>query len=203
MKSNKIEIFMRFVSCFLLLVTLISCNSSSRKDSPKEPITEDRKPAYSKQKFPLIDSSAISKVVLYIADTTVLNPPEKINVFNASIGYAPSLLDSSGKPCVKPSQVIQITKAQKDSLVSIFNDYLQVPQDSTLGTNCEIFYTHVFVLYDRKGKITEQIHLCLGCSKLNYIHRGAFLQFLDDQKLLFSALLRNMRKVNAYLPPGR
>lgn len=194
---------MRLIYFFVLVVALISCNSPSRKDTPKEPVTEEHKPAYSKKKFPLIDSSAISKIVLYIADASVFNPPDKIDVFTSSVGYAPSLLDSAGKPCVKPSQVLLITKTQKDSLVNIFNEYLQVPQDSTLGTNCEIFYTHVFVLYDRKGKITEQVHLCLGCSKLNYIHRGAFLQFLDDQKSLFSALLRNMRKVNAYLPPDR
>lgn len=194
---------MRLIYFILLVVALISCNSPSRNDTQKEPVTEEHKPAYSKRKFSLIDSSAISKIVLYIADASVFNPPDKIDVFTSSIGYAPSLLDSSGKPCVKPSQVLLITKAQKDSLVNIFNDYLQVPQDSTLGTNCEIYYTHVFVLYDRKGKITEQIHLCLGCSKLNYIYRGAFLQFLDDQKSLFSALLRNMRKVNAYLPPDR
>jgi hypothetical protein len=194
---------MRLVFCFLLAFTLLSCNSSSRNDVPEESIPEEHKPAYSKRKFLLIDSSAISKIVLCIADTSVLNPPEKINVFSASIGDAPSLLDSSGKPCVKPSQVIQITKAQKNSLVSIFNAYLQVPQDSTLGTNCDIFYTHAFVLYDRKGRVTEQVHLCLGCSKLNYIYRGAFLQFLDEQKILFSALLRTMRSVNAYLPPGR
>lgn len=194
---------MKPVIYILFAVILISCNSSARKDSPKEPLAENYKPVYSKKKFPLIDSSVISKVVLYIADTSVFKPPEKVNVFSSNIGFGASLLDSSGKPCTKPSQVITVTGSQKDSMVQIFNDYLQVPQDSTLTTNCLIFYTHVFVLFDKKGKIREQVHLCLGCSKLNYIYRDAFIQFLDAQKPLFSALLRNMRNLNAYLPPER
>lgn len=192
---------MKPVIYFLLAIALVSCNTSSRKNTPKEPLDGEYKPVYSKIKFPLIDSSEITKVVLYIADTSIFKPPEKINVFSCYVGFGSSLLDSSGKPCAKPSQVITVTGAQKDSLVQLFNDYLQVPQDSTLTTNCLIFYTHVFVLYNKKGKISEQIHLCLGCSKLNYIYRGAFIQFLKVQKILFSSLLQIMRNVNAYLPP--
>lgn len=109
---------------FILIVLLFSCNTSPAKNSSPAPFTEEHKPAYSKRKYPLIDSAEISKIVLYVADTSIINPPEKINVFTAGIGTAPSLLDSLGKPCVKPSQTIQIKAAQKDTLIDILNKYL-------------------------------------------------------------------------------
>jgi hypothetical protein len=187
----------------VLLIFHFCCNVPVKKEETQVHAIEEPKPAYRKNSYAPIVSSDISKIILYTADTSILNPPEKINVFSASIGTAPSLLDSSGKPCVKPSQTLLLKDVQKDSLIDIFNKFLLVPQDTTLGSNCLIFYTHVFVLYDLKGKIVEQIHLCLGCTKLNYIHRGAFLQFIDQERSLFSALLRRLKIVNAYLPADR
>lgn len=189
---------MKFVNLIFFITLISACKTSAKKDQ------NDEQPVrlLTKRQYPIIDTAEIEKIVLYVADTSIIDPSRKELPLLANIGNAGSIVDSSGKPVISPSQGLGIIKQAKDSLIRIFNHYLQSPQDSLLTTNCATFYTHVFILYDKGGKIREQIHMCLDCSKLNFIYRGAYLEFIDEQKDLFQGLITSIRNLDAFVPEG-
>ena len=175
---------------------VVSCTIPHKKTNEGNP-TENN---LSQRKYQPIDKRDITKIILLIADTSIIDPSHKELPPLIQIGSGAGFVDSSARPILKPTQEIILENSAKDTFLDIFNNYLKVPQDTTVGTSCFILYRHVFILYDAQGRISEQINLCLDCTKLDFLRRGAFIQFLDNNRSLFSLLIQNLKLTNAYVP---
>lgn len=183
---------------FILLIPVlwVSCLLPKPDPEAKQPeydILEDRV-------YPLFDPDQISKIVLLIADSSVIDPAHKELPPLARIGSGGSIVDSAGKLAVTPTQQLTIDRGQRDTILAIFNEYLFVPQYKGRDTRCTVLYTHVFQIFDLNGKIAEQVHLCLGCGRLDYIVRGACTKFIEDEPELYQRLIANLRAMGAFLP---
>ena len=176
---------------FVIPLIAISCKTATNDATRKNENTK---------RYRHIDKLNISKMELLVADTSIIDPVKKEPPPLVRIGDGFGFVDSTGKPVFEPTQKIIFNPYATDSLVDIFNIYLHIPQDTTISTNCSILYRHVFILYDTTGKINEQINLCLDCTKLDYLKRGAIIQFLDNNEVLFSRLIKNLKSSGAYIP---
>lgn len=173
------KIFILF-STFLL--TAISCRTTS-------------------ESIKYIDKSAISRIELLIADTSIIDLPSKQLTKLIDIGEGQSFVDSSGNPFYKPSQIITFTNAAKDSLVDIFNSFLDLSQQELEPTTCIILYNHVFILYDTKNVIVEQIDLAFDCPiQFNYLHRGKIVKVIDDNSVLMTGFIKKLKLANVFIP---
>ena len=103
---------------FTLSLTIVNCASNSKKNVNK---------TFSKVIRQTIDTNAISKIELLIADTSIIDLPSKQLTQLIEIGEGESFVDSSGKPFYPPSQKIIFNGSSKDSLMEIFNSYLYMP----------------------------------------------------------------------------
>lgn len=176
---------------------LISCSGSNTEPNDDTTFGQNN---LSKRKYQLIEKDSIDKIVLLIADTSIIDPPNKELPDMLRIHSGSGFVDSTGRPIFKPTQEIIIKGSTKDKFIGVFNSYLEIPQDTTIGTRCVVLYRHCFLLYDQKGKMSEQINLCLDCTKLDFLHRNAFIQFLDNRKMLFIDLIQNLNLTGAYVP---
>jgi hypothetical protein len=178
--------------CFLAVSTIVfSCKS--KPGGTEETII-------SKKTFPHIDNKRIAYIKLQIADTSLIDPLHKPLIGLARIGRGASFIDSTGRQTLNPTQTILFKGASKDSLLAVFNGYLDSPQDSLTETACMILYRHVFTIYDTVGKIDDRAYLCLDCTRFDFVKRNAYLKFLDKDAQLFSLLIKQLRKSGAYLP---
>jgi hypothetical protein len=142
-----------FIFFSAILLTLISCRTTI--NSAKH-----------------IDSSAISRIELLIADTSIVDLPSKQLTKLIAVGEGQSFVDSSGNPFHKPSQIITFINSDKDSLVSIFNSFLNSSQQDEDATTCITLYNHVFLLYDTKNTIAEQVDFAFDCPmQFDFLHR--------------------------------
>lgn len=161
-------------------MTFISCGTSDQK---------------------LIDKKVISKIDLLIADTSIIDLPSKQLTKLIDIGDGQSFVDSSGNPFCKPSQIITFKGSGKDSLINIFNSYLDSGQQKIVPTTCITLYNHVFILYDTKNRIEEQIDLAFNCPmRLNYLHRGVVVEPKDENSDSFRIFVNKLRLVGAFIP---
>jgi hypothetical protein len=180
-----------FIIFAFVLLTIMSCG------------THKTNPQASSVSIPVIfqlDKNSIDKIELLIADSSLIDPVHKELPTLARIGKGLSFLDSAGILTLKPTQRISFTQSEKNKLVDIFNNYLTIPQDTTLATACSILYRHVFVLQDSVGKNQEQIYLCLDCTNLDFIKNNAHVKFLDQSEALFRQLIMILRNGGAYVP---
>lgn len=149
----------------------------------------------------LINESNISKIELLIADTSIIDLPIKQLTKLCDIGAGQSFVDSSGNPFHTPSQIITFTNADKDSLVQIFNSFLDSLQDDAEPTTCITLYSHVFLLYSKKNNIEEQVDFAFDCPmQFNFLHRGKTLEVKDDYSELMTRFVKKMKLVNAFIP---
>ena len=177
---------------FFSIITLSSCSSQTR--APQEQANQ------STANYDSIIRTDISKIVLLIADTSIIDPANKELPPLIDLGVGATFVDSTGKALFKPTQEIIFRGSLKDTLVDIFNNYLNILQDDTLSTSCFRLYRHVFILYDSTGRINEQINLCFDCTTLDYWHRDAFIEFVDEYKTLFDKIVEILKNANAYVP---
>jgi hypothetical protein len=185
---------MKFV-IFILASLLIfsSCGTSNQKVIDKKSISNSIKH---------IDKNAISKIDLLIADTSIIDLPSKQPSKLIDIGEGnPSFVDSSGNPLCKPSQIITFKNFDKDSLINIFNSFLDSTQQNIAATTCITLYTHVFLLFDSTNKINEQIDFAFDCPmQFDYLHRGITFEVKNYKSELITAFINKLRSVNAFIP---
>lgn len=165
----------------------------------KASFTETSTTTFSYENVEPISKAAVSKIVLLIADTSVIDPSRGINPPMLKVRNEAGFVDSNGKPFLRPSQEIVFTDSTKDEFIEIFNSYLKVPQDTTIRLNCSVIYRHAFQLYDANGALLEQVHLCLSCAKLYFTGRKAFVQFLENENKLYAQLKERLKQSGAYL----
>jgi hypothetical protein len=180
-----------FIVFIFASLTIVSCGTNT---------TNLQVDNLSKTRYPALDKDNITKIELLIADSSIIDPLHKELPRLTPIGLGLSFIDSAGNQILVPTQKITVTGSEKNIWVDIFNNYLEVPQDTTIGTACDVSYRHVFILYNPLGKINEQIYLCLDCTKFDFIKRHAFLQFLDQKKILFDQLIKALKNRGAYVP---
>lgn len=165
----------------------------------KASFTELSTTTFSYENVEPISKAAVSKIVLLIADTSVIDPSRGINPPMLKVRNEAGFVDSNGKPFLAPTQEIIFTDSTKDELIAVFNSYLKVAQDTTIRSNCAVIYRHAFQLYDANGTLLEQVHLCLNCTKLYYTRRKAFVQFLENENKLYAQLKERLKQSGAYL----
>lgn len=169
-----------FFSFFLL--TVVSCSTTSYSDKH-------------------IDSSAISKIELLIADTSIIDLPSKQLTKLTDIGDGQSFVDSLGNPFCKPSQIITFTNSDKDSLISIFNLFLDSTQQNEETTSCITLYTHVFLLYNKKNEIAEQVDFAFACPmQFDFLYRGKAVRIVDANSELITKFVKQLKLANAFIP---
>jgi len=148
-----------------------------------------------------IDKNAISKIELLIADTSIIDLPLKQLTKLIDIGEGQSFVDSSGNPFYKPSQIITFTNSGKDSLVNIFNSFLDSSQQDAKPTTCITLYNHVFLLYDNKNNVEEQVDFAFDCPmQFDFLHRGKTVEVKDDYSELITRFVKQLKLVNAFIP---
>jgi hypothetical protein len=171
-----------FIFFSAILLTLISCRTTI--NSAKH-----------------IDSSAISRIELLIADTSIVDLPSKQLTKLIAVGEGQSFVDSSGNPFHKPSQIITFINSDKDSLVSIFNSFLNSSQQDEDATTCITLYNHVFLLYDTKNTIAEQVDFAFDCPmQFDFLHRGKTVAVKDYYSELMTRFVRQLKLKNAFIP---
>jgi len=149
-----------------------------------------------------INKNEISRIDLLIADTSIIDLPSKQLTRLIDIGDGQSFVDSFGNPFYKPSQIITFSKADKDDLINIFNSYLDSGLQKIEPTTCIVLYNHVFILYDNKNKIKEQIDFAFNCPiRFNYLHRGLVVEPKDENSNLLKTFVNKLKSVNAFIPP--
>jgi hypothetical protein len=182
--------FLIFISS--LLLTFISCGTSNQKTIDKKSIDNSIKH---------IDKNAVSKIDLLIAGTSIIDLPAKHLSKLIDIGDGQSFVDSSGNPLCKPSQIITFKNLDKDSLINIFNSFLDSLQQNTATKICITLYTHVFLLYDYDNKINGQIDFAFDCPmQFDYLHRGITFEVKDYKSKLITAFINKLKSVNAFIP---
>jgi hypothetical protein len=176
----------------ILLLAIVSCQTNTQKNNTKESTL------YSKKH---IDQDSISKIDLLIADTSIIDLPSKQLTKLIDIGGAQSFVDSFGNPLYKPSQVITFKNLDKDSLVNIFNTFLDSISQKNNPTTCITLYNHVFVLYDTKNKIKEQIDFAFDCPmRFDYLQRGLIIEPKNENSKLMTTLIDKLRSAGAFIP---
>lgn len=148
-----------------------------------------------------IDASDITKIELLIADTSIIDLPSKQLTKLIDIGEGQSFVDSSGNPLYKPSQIITFTSADKDSLVHIFNSFLDSLQPDIESTTCITLYNHVFLLYDKKNNIQEQVDFAFDCPmQFDFLHRGKIVTIKHGYSELMTRFVKKLKLVDAFIP---
>ena len=148
-----------------------------------------------------IDEHNISKIELLIADTSIIDLPSKQLTKLNDIGEGQSFVDSSGNPFYKPSQIITFTKGDKDSLIHIFNSFLDSSQQDAEPTTCITLYNHVFLLYDKRNNVEEHVDFAFDCPmQFDFLHRGKTVKVKDDYSELMTRFVKKLKEVNAFIP---
>jgi len=175
-----------------LLSTLISCGTNDTKAVDNVETKNSRK---------YIDKNLISRIDLLIADTSIIDLPAKQLTKLIEIGDGQSFVDSTGIPFCKPSQIITFRGLSKDTLINIFNSYLDSGQQKIEPTTCIILYNHVFILYDNKNKKEEQIDFAFNCPiRFNYLERGEVIQPKDEKSKLLMGFIDKLKISGAFIP---
>jgi hypothetical protein len=181
-----------FIFISILLSIFISCGTNNQKTIDKN-TTRDF--------IEHIDKNAVSKIDLLIVDTSIIDLPSKQLTKLIDIGDGQSFVDSSGNPFCKPSQIITFKNSSKDSLIDIFNSYLDSGQQKLEPTMCIILYNHVFILYDNRNRITEQIDFAFNCPmRFDYLHRGVVVKPKNESSKLLATFVNKLKSVGAFIP---
>lgn len=181
-----------FISICFVFSVFISCGTNNQKSNDRKNTTDFTEH---------IDKNVVSKIDLLIADTSIINLPEKQLTKLVDIGYGQSFVDSSGNPLYKPSQIITFKNSGKDSLIDIFNSYLDSGQQNIEPTTCIILYNHVFILYDNRNRIIEQIDFAFNCPmQFDYLSRGMVVDPKDENSKLLTTFVNKLRSVGAFIP---
>lgn len=170
-----------------LLLTITSCTYNYQNSKESSPI--------------YIDKNSISEIRLLVADTSIIDLPSKQLTKLIDVGEGQSFVDSLGNPFCKPAQIILFKASSKDSLVDVFNSFLDSSKQDTSLSSCIILYNHVFLLYNKNNKLVEQIDFAFDCPmQIDYLHRGKVVKVQDENSKLIVKLVNNLKAVNAYIP---
>jgi hypothetical protein len=146
-----------------------------------------------------INNQTITKIELLIADTSIINFPEKQLANSPLIGDGQSFMDSAGNLICKPSHHIVFNGSDKDTLLNMLNAFSDSLQELT-PTTCITLYNHVFLMYNN-NQVTEKIFFAFNCPlQFNFLNRGKVIVPRDEQSELLTRFVNQLKSKGAFIP---